>query len=115
MDILRWIVNLSTNIIHHDTKHYIGQIPTADEWRQCGRCNDMDQRRECVCCYGYTSSYDRRFERYDEDVGPQECITDHPGVLAFLAPAPCHVLLENFKSTPVSTLMLYPQIYLSWY
>ena len=41
MDIFRWIDDLSANIIHHDMKHYIGKIPTADERRQCGRCNDV--------------------------------------------------------------------------
>ena len=41
IDIIRLIEDLSANIIHHDMKHYIGKIPTADEWRQCGRCNDV--------------------------------------------------------------------------
>ena len=115
MDILSWIVDLSANIIHHEMKHYIVNIPIADEWSQCGRCNDMNQRNECVCCYSHTASHDCQFERNDQDVRSHECITDHPGVLALRVPAPLDVMWENFKSTLVSTLLLYPQEYLSWY
>ena len=75
----------------------------------------MDKRCECVCCYGYTSSYDRRFERYDQDAGPHRCITDHPGVLELLAPAPLEVMWENFKSTHGKYFHVFSLECFSWY
>ena len=68
-----------------------------------------------------TLRYDHRFEIYDHDVGPDKCITNHPGVLELLAPAP----LEGSRDKKpmscgktssllmVSTLMLYSLEYLS--
>ena len=59
-------------------------------------------------------------QRYDQDVGPHKCITDHPRVLALLAPAPLEAMWEIFKSSkyidvvpPGISLIVLASIYFS--
>ena len=59
-------------------------LQPASEWCQCGKCQNMPTFTECICCINHHLVADKLTDR-----GQQfKCITDHPGVLEMMAPAP---------------------------